>query len=147
MMLWRDGVRAASGEEDGGGGFLSGENMSIYGLNVPESNRGGLFSASEDCGDGDLARAGRSSGGGGGEDLGASSSGLSAGIRERSEAVEAADAFRIVEVPRVIRFFGGGGFISVSIWSLVRFVEVLEALETREAFEARPFRVRGAFVG
>lgn len=111
----------------------------------PEPSRGGLFSASEDWGDGDLVRAGRSSGGG--EDFGDSSWGLSAGIRDRREAIEAVDAFRIVEVPRVIRFFGGGASISVSICSLVRFVEVLEALETREALEARTVRARRALVG
>jgi len=67
VMLWREGVRTARGEE-GGGGFPSGENMSRKG---PEPSRGGLFSASEDWGDGDLVRAGRSSGGG--EDFGDSS--------------------------------------------------------------------------
>jgi len=113
-------------------------------INGPEPRRGGLFSASEDWGDGDLVRAGRSSGDG--EDFGASSWGLSAGARDRREAIEAVDAFRVVEAPRVIRFFGGGASISVSICSLVRFVEVLEALETREALEARTLRARGAFV-
>lgn len=116
-------------------------------INGPEPRRGGLFSASEDWGDGDLVRAGRSSGDEKrGEEFGASSWGLSAGARDRREAIEAVDAFRIVEAPRVIRFFGGGASISVSICSLVRFVEVLEALETREALEARTLRARGAFV-
>lgn len=137
--LWREGVRTARGE--GESGLLSGENPS---KNGPEPRRGGLFSASEDWGDGDFVRAGRPSEIG--ENLGESSGGLSAGARDRREATEAVDASRIVEPPRVIRFFGGGASISASICSLVRFVAVFEALETREALEARSFRARGAFV-
>ncbi len=118
MTLRVDGVAAASGTRSGR--ERTGENMSIYFALGTERVDGGWFSASEDWGEGELVTVGGCSGVG--EDFSGSLWGTVSGIRDRSEAIDAADAFRIVDAPRVTRFFAAGACSSVDIASLLRFL-------------------------
>ena len=104
----------------------TGEKRSMYLVANERGERredGGWFSASEDCGEGDFVRAGGSSGDA--EACRVSFWRPLAGTRDRSDAVDAVDAFRTVEAPRVTLFFGGGASISLSISSLVRLVPLV----------------------